>query len=511
MKHILSLILGVVVLFFASCSKDFLEVKPEDRITEENFWKSQDDTYLALYGIYNTLQKPKVYGYGGGLDAATPNAFQWAHWEGMEMQVGNGSIQAGDAGIVIDRWRDCYKGINRANYFLDNVEKVQMDDALKMTMKGEAYFLRGVFYALLADSYGGVPIITKTITVEESRNLERSTATETWAQVHMDYDKAEELLPITAPLMGRATKGAVYGMKMRSYLYQKNWEKVIEYANKVIGMGIYDLFPSYHGLFQVANENNKEVLFDVQFMSGPFSQGSIFDRYWQPQNLKYGIIGSNSVVPIQNLVDAYETLDGTPLDPNHPYDNRDPRLDFTVLRPGAYFQGQLYPDEIKNHTGQKVGFAIRKYTIEDQQVIASQSPLNFIVLRFADVLLTKAEALIEGPNKNITEAINLINKVRNGRNDVKLPDLASGLSLLQAREKLRKERRVEFAMEGLYWSDIRRWEIGMEIYPIAVKGRNGELVDTKFANGYSLNKNQLLPIPDSEISLNPKLKQNPGY
>lgn len=501
----------IFALCFTSCKKDFLDVKPEDRITEDNFWKSPEDSYLSLYGIYNTLKQPKVYGYGGGLDAATPNAYQWAHWEGMEMQIGNGSIQAGDAGLVIDRWRDCYKGINRANYFLDNIDKVAMNEEEKAVMKGDAYFLRGVFYALLADTYGGVPIITKPITVEESRSLVRASAAETWAQVHADYDQAINLLPVKAALTGRATKGAAYGMKMRAYLYQKDWDKVLEYANKVIELGIYQLFPSYQGLFQLANENNQEVIFDVQFMSGPFSQGSIFDRYWQPQNLKYGIIGSNSVAPIQNLVDAYETLDGSAVDPANPYVNRDPRLDFSILRPGAYFQGQLYPVDIKNHTGQKVGFAIRKYTIEDQQVIASESPLNFIVLRYADVLLSKAEALIEGNNKNIAEAITLINQVRNGRTDVKLPALSPSLSVVEARARLRQERRVEFALEGLYWSDIRRWEIGPEIYPVVVNGSNGEVVDTKFGNGYSLTKNQLLPIPDSEISLNPSLTQNPGY
>ncbi|ETZ20872.1 RagB/SusD family nutrient uptake outer membrane protein [Pedobacter sp. V48] len=510
MKRIISL-LSVILVFFSSCTKDFLEVTPEDRITEDNFWKSEGDTYLALYGVYNTLQSRHVYGYGGGLDAASPNAYQWAHWEGMEMQVGNGTIQPGDAGIVIERWRDCYKGINRANYFLDNVDKVPMPDATKEVMKGEAYFLRGVFYSLLVNTYGGVPIFTKTISVEESRNLERADLEASWAQVHADYDAAIERLDVEAPIKGRATKGAVYGMKMRAYLYQKKWDKVVEYADKITALGIYNLFPSYYGLFQVANENNQEVLFDVQFMSGPFSQGSIFDRYWQPQNLKYGIIGSNSVAPVQNLVDAYETLDGSPVNAAEPYKNRDPRLDFTILRPGAYFQGQLYPVEIKNHTGQKVGFGIRKYTIENMEVIASESPLNFIVLRYADVLLSKAEALIEGQNKNIPEAIALINKIRNGRTDVKLPALPTGLSLEEAREKLHKERRIELALEGLYWDDVRRWEIGPKIYPQQVKGANGELIDTKFANGYDLTRNQLLPIPDGEISLNPKLTQNKGY
>src|SRR5690606_22964909 len=131
MKNKICLLMAGVILFFSSCSKDFLEVLPEDRITEENFWQNEDDTYLALYGIYNTLKERQVYGYGGGMDAMTPNAYQWAHWEGMQMQVGNGSIAPGDIGIVSDRWRDCYKGINRANYFLANVDKVEMDEADK--------------------------------------------------------------------------------------------------------------------------------------------------------------------------------------------------------------------------------------------------------------------------------------------------------------------------------------------------------------------------------------------
>lgn len=506
-----SIKLGLVALLLFSSCKDFLEVLPEDRITEVNFWKSKEDTYLSLYGIYNTLKERQIYGYGGGMDAMTSNAYQWAHWEGMQMQVGNGTIQPGDAGIVTDRWRDAYKGINRANYFLANVDQVTMNEAEKELIKGEAYFLRGVFYALLADSYGGVPIFTDPIEAEQSRTLSRSTVEEVWAQVHKDYDAAIERLKENAPIMGRATKGAAYGMKMRAYLYQKDYPKVLEYSNMIIAMNKYDLFPTYYGLFQVANENSQEVLFDVQFMSGPFSQGSIFDRYWQSQNLKYGIIGSNSVAPIQNLVDAYETLDGSPVNTAKPYENRDPRLDFSIVRPGAYFQGQLYQVEIKNHTGQAVGFGIRKYTIEDQVVIASESPLNFIVMRYADVLLSKAEALIEGSSKNIPEAITLINRIRNERNDVKLPALATSLSEQDARVKLQQERRVEFALEGLYWSDVRRWKTGPAIYPIQVRGGNGQLIDTKFSGGYDLIKNQLLPIPDSEISLNTNLTQNPGY
>lgn len=504
------IILALFTGGLSSCESDFLDVLPEDKMVQDTFWSSQDDALMSLYGVYNVLHDLSIYGYGGGMDAASPNAHQWAHWEGMQMQVGNGTIQSSDAGIVTGRWTAAYKGISRANFFLENIDNVEMDEEAKEIMKGEVYFLRGIYYSLLANSYGGVPIITSSISVEESRELQRATLEETWAHVHADYDMAIDRLPITAEVTGRATRGAALGMKMRGYLYQGKWDEVLEYADKVIDLGVYDLFPSYHGLFQVANENNAEVLFDVQFMDGPFSQGSIFDRYWQPQNLENSIIGSNSVAPIQDLVDAYETLDGSPIDAANPYDNRDPRLEFTILRPGAYFQGQLFPDEIQSHTGQLVQYGIRKYTIENMDIVQGQSPLNFIVLRYADILMSKAEALIEKDSPDIAQAVALINRIRTERNDVQLSPLPTDLSLDQARDHLRQERRVEFALEGLYWADVRRWDIGSEIYPIEVRGRGNALVDTKFPNGYS-EKNDYLPIPDGEISQNPNLEQNDGY
>src|SRR5699024_1633813 len=483
LTYAIQVLLGsTLLLSITSCEDHFLNIKPDDRITGDNFWISSKDTKMALYGIYNTLQERHVYGYGPGFDAMSPNAHQWAHWEGKEMQVGNGTITSGSGGIVIERWRSAYQGINRANYFLENIDKVEMPEDQKNIMIGEAYFLRGVFYSLLANSYGGVPIITSSLSTEEARQLTRASLDETWQQVHSDYDEAISRLSIEAPATGRVTKGAALGMKMRAYLYQGNWDKVLEYADQVIDLGIYGLFPSYKGLFQLANEHNEEVIFNVEYMDGPFDQGSVFDRYFQPQNLAHGVNGSNSVAPIQHLVDAYGTIDGNPIDPDQPYKNRDPRLDFTILRPGAEFQGQLYPKEIQNHTGQKVGFGIRKYTIETQEVEPHQSPLTFIVLRYAGVMLAKAEALIEKESPNVGKAIQLINRIRTEREDVNMPPIPAGLSVDEARQKLRHERRIEFALEGLYWADVRRWEIGQEIYPIEVRASDGGLIDVKFPN-----------------------------
>lgn len=499
------------LLLFSSCESYLDDILPDDKITSETFWTTPDDATLALNGVYNVLRNSYVYGYGGGYDACTPNAYQWAHWEGQQMQVGDGSIFSGSGAIVSERWKFCYNGIYRANYFLENINDIpDMDQAQKEIMIGEVYFLRGLFYDLLVRSYGGVPIIIQTLNAEEGRNVTRASKEDTWEQVHADFDEAIKRLPKDASVNGHATLGAALGLKMKAYLFTSQWDKVLEYCDKIDALNKYKLFSSYYGLFQYENEGNDETLFALCFMDGAFTQGSVFDRYWQPQNLKYGIDGSNSTAPTQLLVDQYETLDGTPVDPNDPYKNRDPRLDFTILRPGAYFQGQLYPDEIRNHTGQKVGFGIRKYTIETMQVVGNQSPLDFMILRYGDVLLCRAEAMIE-TNTNIDGAIDLINRIRTEREDVKMPLVSKGGSQSEARRALRHERRIELALEGQFWDDIKRWNAGPTFYPCDVIGGLGEMIQTKFPNGYNLEKDNLLPIPDSEISLNPNLVQNPGY
>ena len=511
------IIIFILTIGLISCNESYLDIFPDDKITSENFWSSNKDADLALMGVYNVLRINTVYGYGGGWDACTPNAFQWAHWEGQQQQIGSGSIFSGSGGAVSDRWQYCYRGINRANYFLENIDKITtLSEVDKKQMIGEVYFLRGVFYALLVDTYGGVPIITKTLTTEEARSVSRASLQDTWAQVHADYDEAITRLNVAAPKKGRANIGAAYGMKMRAYLYQNNYPKVLEYVGKIEALGKYSLYPSYYGLFQLENEGNSETVFALQFLAGPISQGSIFDRYWQPQNLKYGVDGSNSVAPIQNLVDAYETIDGSPIKSSDDdynlaqFENRDPRLDFTILRPGTEFQGQKYPSEIKNHTGQRVGYGIRKYTIENQAIKQSESPLDYMILRFGDVLMSKAEALIE-TSTDIDEAIRILNRFRTERQDVKITPLPMGLSQTEARKALRKERRIEFALEGIYWSDIKRWKIGPEIYPVEVRGPDDDMIHVKFPNGYNLEKDNLIPIPDSERSLNQNLNQNPGY
>lgn len=498
-------------LLLTSCNKDYLDVLPEDRIITTKFWDSASDVEMALSGVYAVLRERAVYGAGPSFEAATPDGYQWSYWNGTIQQIGNGSITPTSDGVTAERWTMCYRIINRTNYLLENMGKAPVADNIKAVYKGEATFLRGVAYALLAESYGGVPIVLKSFNdVREATAVSRETRENTWAQAIKDYDAAIAVLPVNAAQPGRATKGAALGLKMRAYLYQNKYTEVLAVVKEIDALGKYSLFPSYKGLFEVQNENNNEVLFDIQYIDGEQGQGNYFAWLGQPVGITTDLGGASCVAPTQQMVDKYETISGLPVNPADPYTGRDPRLDFTILRPGATFEGKAYPTVIKNHTGQRVGFNMRKYLAEGVKVnTAMQNPINFIVLRYADVLLSKAEAIL-GTGGSVADAVAILNRIRTERTDVKISLLPAGLSLPDAVEKLRHERRIEFFLEGTYWADIKRWNIGSKIYPAQIKAADGSLIETKFPNGYK-EKDNLLPIPENERAYNPKLGQNPGW
>ncbi len=513
-----------MIFSVSGCSDEFLDFLPEDKITSANFPTNEADIKLALNGVYAQLRETEIYNQGlfafGALDGATPNAFNWGNTP--ITKAGNGQLTSADGNLVTYRWQKCYGIISRANYLLKILGTVELSDEVEATYEGEALFLRGLAYSLLVESYGGVPLILGDITTEEAKTISRSSAQLVWDQVISDYDDAISKLKVDAPAKGRATKGAALGMKMRAYLYQGKYSDVLTVIDEIEALNKYSLFPSYEGLFKVENENNKEVLFDVQYIKGENSQGTFLDQYCGTGTGSW--TRGSRYVPTPDLVNAYERIDGTPgkyfdseIDLDNPYEGWDPRLKFTIVVPGSYFLGfrfpnYLYPGGAFNHAGNRLRhLSTRKYRCDKMENLppSGQSEINNIVLRYADVILSKAEAIIE-TDGNVDEAIALINRIRTERDDVKISLLPDGLSREEAREKLRHERRIEFALEGLYWMDIRRWNIGSEIYPLEVRDHTGSLIETKFPNGY-LEYYNLLPIPDSERSLNSNLTQNTGW
>lgn len=518
MKKIAIYIFFAFLLSLTSCMDNYLDVFPEDKITSASFPNGESDIELLLNGLYGGLRETTVYNQGlfgfGVTDGATPNAYNWGTGEVFN-KLGAGRLSSGDGGVVTYRWARCYEIISRANFLLLNLDLVELSDEKKKMYLGETHFLRGLAYSVLAETYGGVPIILSQISTTEARQLKRASLEETWQQVLNDYDVAINNLGVDAPAPGRATKGAALGMKMRAYLYQGKYKEVLSCVEQIDALKKYGLFHSYEGLFDPVNENNKEVLFDIQYIEGENSQGSYIDQYCGTGTK--GMNRGSRYVPTDDLVAAYETIDGSPVDPNNPYENRDPRLAFTVVLPGSYILGSQFPDYLYpggafNHAGNPFKhLSTRKYRTQEMSKLPpqGQSYINDIILRYADVLLSKAEAIVE-TGGDISEAIRILNRIRTERDDVKISELPLTMSREEARQKVRHERRIELALEGRYWADVKRWKIGKTLYPLVIKDHKGGTVDTKFPNGY-LEYYDLLPIPDSERSLNPNLEQNPGW
>jgi starch-binding outer membrane protein, SusD/RagB family len=266
MKKILYI--GIAVLstgYFSSCDESFLDTKPTNTYNEANWWQNEAQVTSSLNGVYNMLNNTHI-GHVMYLatDAITPNAMGGMNF-GPPLDVG--SHNPGNMEWAKLRWEVLYQGIGRANNLLDNIDKVTMGTELKDRYKAEATFLRALFYSRLAYYYGGVPLILKSPNMDEHANLPRNTRQEVVSQVITDLNYAASILPLsyTGNNIGRVTKGAALALKARTLLYESRWAEAASAAKDVIDLNQYELFPNYRGLFLPQNQNNKEVIFDVQF------------------------------------------------------------------------------------------------------------------------------------------------------------------------------------------------------------------------------------------------------
>lgn len=500
--YTINFFLGLSLL--SSCSDDLLVLEPADQSNVETFWTSEENASSALTGCYETMIARYV-GQGGDwtikLESITPNAFE------IDDNAGASSIARGDNNptlpMVNRRFGTAYEGVGRTNTFLANIDQVPMDDALKERFKAEARFLRAFFYHNLVEYFGGVPLILDPPDNNTQGQLPRSTKEEVLQVIYDDLDAAAAVLPVSygSNDLGRATRGAALALKARTALYNEDWSEAVSASQAVIGLGVYDLFPDYRGMFLLENENNEEVIFDVQFQFPDITND--YHTFFQQGNV------------LKSLPDTYLMTDGEPIetsplyDPVNPYANRDPRLNQTLITIGSTFNGELVTgDEL---FADLTGFAYKKYTyfVDDEVRTApqpGQSEINPIVMRYAEVLLTLAEAENElnGPT---AVAYGAINQVR-ARSSVGMPAVTPSLTQEAFREVLRRERRVEFAGEGLYYKDIIRWRTAEIEMNEPGLDEDGNVVENR---SFNPQRDYLWPIPDVEILLNPNLEQNPGY
>lgn len=503
---------GLLTLGSVSC-KDVLDIQPQNAVLETTFWKTEKDLTAAVSGVYDVLQDQGMLGLFGILDGMTPigHVRTVATWSAFA----TGNFDPTHE-VLRWKWNAGYRGIVRANDVLAHLDQMSVDENLKKVRKGETLFLRPLFYFNLVYIFGDVPLIENVPTLEDPL-VARTPKAQVIEFMLKDLDQAIELLPKTYSSnegIGRATKGAALTLKAKILLFEKRYAEAAQVTEEIINLGVYSLFPDYRGLFLTQNENNQEVIFDVQFISlSGKEEGNIFDkRYTNQSSLA---VGFSWLQPTVNLLNLYETKDGSPVNPANRYANRDPRLDFTILRPGATFVDRdniprTYPNQVRNSQHSQTGLHIRKNVIEGDQARANDSPNNWIYFRYADVLLMYAEAKLETlPEGIVTDMTiyNRLNQVRQ-RPTVNMPPITVGKTKAELREIIRKERAVELALEGWYFFDIRRWGIAKQVMDgFQVKHLNGKVVLTRRYEDHF----DLWPIPQNERDINPELTQNPGY
>lgn len=473
-----------------SC-EDYVDIEPKHTRDADNFFKAPEDYDKALTAAYDLLQTSYLSLWIG--EIASDNAI--AGGESVTDSEGLHQIDAMTHGGVNAElrsiWRWMYAGITRANFIFENKDNIDFEG--KDRILGEAAFLRAYYYFELVKFFGDVPLVVdKRLNIDEVSGLSRTPASEVYAQIEEDLVFSASVLDWTSGTKGRATKGAALSLLGKAYLYQNKFAEAAEAFDQVINEGPYDLFDDFSTLFSVTNEGNEEIVFDVQYVG--LEGGSYGCFVCLEGNAAVGFHGirgysgpiyadGNSYnLPTQDLVDEFEAAD--------------PRLEASVLDIEAFIASQDNPDDITyvEGGGGHTGYYNNKYLKRTDELGLPDtdltSPVNYVAIRYADVLLMAAEAHNRKAAADDATALLYLNEVRDR---VDMPAVnASGSALTEA---IYHERRVELSGEGHRFFDLVR------------TGRAADEIE-----GFKSNKNELFPIPQDEIDLaGAGWAQNKGY
>ena len=503
-----------LLMLTVSCKKDFLDKNPLNSVSTDIFWKSEADVQTAVTGVYTRLQQnflgyERVY-----LDGLTDNAYLLpgnTNQPNMN-NLTNGSISPALSGPMVNMYSTPYRAITSCNYFLDNVDKAPVAEAKKNVYKAEVRFIRALAYFDLVQTFGGVVINKNFPTKLEAEKKQKSTKEEVYAFIHEDLDFAIANLP-DEKYNGHAVKGSALGIKARVLITQQKWADAVPVLQQIMSSGKFALANNYAALFRTAGQAtaavNTEIMFSTQYLAPTNPQRTSPGA--GGMDLELGLY--SLMQPYKDLVDEYEMTDGKPItesplyNPATPYANRDPRLDLTVKLPGEVWKNPS-GTEFTGSIASSTGFLMEKYvdlsrTAPYTTATATTTDQDYIHLRYADVLLMYAEAKneVSGPDATVYKALNDV-RARTGIN-MPAVDQAKYNTKEKLRDYIRHERRIELALEGQRYNDLKRWNIAHIKLPTLKDPTGKSLVFEP--------KNYILPFPQSELDNNPQLEQNEGY
>ncbi|UOB16045.1 RagB/SusD family nutrient uptake outer membrane protein [Abyssalbus ytuae] len=489
-KSISTLLYTLIFIGLFSCDQELTEeVKGNLSVATLT---TEKDAVALVNGIYGSLLADGWNYYGNGILIELTDGITDVHRIGEGTDLDAYLWQ--NENIGSDLWSSIYSTISKANWaikLINNMdENVFEDEETKNRLLGEAHFLRGLGYFDLVGLFGGVPLLT--VPVESDvPGFPRSSASDVYAQIESDFQVALNNLPNTA-IPGKASLGAALGLMAKAQLRQGKWENANTYLDELIGLGTYDLYTegSYLELFFESRNTDNEFIFAVMSLGESYDVASNHHiKRFTPWVYDFGWGGGGMPITLYNSIEDGDERKEVYLD------------DFPL-----FFGGN-------DSAIRRFGVAInRKYGTFNRDITAPGSgyagyqnygisKLNVPVLRYADVLLLKADVENElngGPN---AIAYNAINEVRNRSG---LQDLTPGLSQQEFRDAVLKERAIELALEGHRKDDLIRhnlFETVMTQYLID----QGYPISLTVTSDY-----QLLPIPRTELDLNPNLEPNPS-
>lgn len=490
-NHKLIAVFGIGALFLAeSCKKSFLEVPPQGQQPAEQFWTSEADATKAVNSIYANLR-------GWTEVAFAPIAIESLGSDDTEtgsdpsdgsvpfMNTYNNFTVTSTQGQLSDFWNGRYQTINLCNQVIDNIPAISMDATLKSRYLAEAKFVRAYEYFRLVRAFGDVPLRVNLPKDASEYNLPRSPKAQVWTAIEQDLTDAANALPTgySGADIGRATKGAALAFHAKAAMYQGKWADVKTYTDQVMALGIYNLFANYEQLFRIPNENSVESIFEIQAKHIPGDCAASNSQYSQVQGVR-GVArgGWGFNVPTTDLANAYET--------------GDPRRDATIIFRGETTPaGNAIPMSVPNPMYNQKSYV--PFNDPNNQDCNEGADQNIRVMRYAEVLLMNAEANNE--LGNTAAALASLEKVRAraraGNNAILPPVTTTDKTAL--RTAIWNERRVELAMEfDRYFDVVRQGRAATVFGPL----------------GWKANKNEVWPVPQSEIDLSAGvLTQNPGY
>jgi hypothetical protein len=554
-QHIFYGILIVLASWLAGCSKDFLNRSALDAITNDQFWKSEAQLKLAVNACYDYLKGKNVV----DMENLGDNTIYPPLSDYQNISTGNYDFTLG---TLNNEWVNQYKGIRRCNHFLENYKKAQgIRETSMKQYAGEVRFLRAFLYSYLSFFFGDVPLVTNTLGIGDDLVYgERTPRAEVVDFILQQLDSAAAELPVSygAADLGRITKGAALGWKSRVALFYGKYDVAEAAAKAVMDLNIYQLYTngdqatSYYELFthkgKLAAGANKETILARLYLIDVSMHNMSREAQVPDQTARFN--------PTKSLVDAYLCTDGRSIDKSPLYNegtqtgygdvfnNRDPRMRQTVLAPGANWGGKDDGDE--NATPSDVfnlpkfnsdkkgcvtatGYYFTKYVQVSAVPTYNKDPNDIHIMRYAEVLLNYAEAReMQGKltQADLDATVNLL-RDRVGMHHMIIAELASWN--MDLREEIRRERRIELALEGQRYFDMLRWKKGA-LLAADVKGMKKDFIPDYMqpyvanvpvdADGYMIintnrrftdPKNYLWPVPLTQVQRNTALGQNPGW